>query len=57
MCAVQNGDVPPIADFSKGVAVIAFKAVVTLVLKRKENEDKVIFLLVKIQDLMETLVQ
>ncbi|KAK1220821.1 hypothetical protein PQX77_016392 [Marasmius sp. AFHP31] len=40
-----------------GVAVIAFKAVVKLELTRRENEDKVIFLLVKIQDLMEVLVQ
>ncbi|KAG7087300.1 hypothetical protein E1B28_013278 [Marasmius oreades] len=40
-----------------GVAVIAFKAVVTLELKRRENDDKVVFLLVKMQDLMETLVQ
>ncbi|KAF9264995.1 hypothetical protein L218DRAFT_177923 [Marasmius fiardii PR-910] len=37
--------------------VIAFKAVVTLELKRRENDDKVIFLLVKVQGLMEALVQ
>ncbi|KAG7087297.1 hypothetical protein E1B28_013275 [Marasmius oreades] len=40
-----------------GAAVVAFKAVVTLELKRRENNDKVILLLVKVQDLMESLVQ
>ena len=42
---------------SSGVAVIAFKAVVSLELKRRENDDKVMFLLVKVQDMMEILVQ
>ena len=37
--------------------MIAFKAVVSLELKRRENDDKVMFLLVKIQELMEVLVQ
>ncbi|KAK1231089.1 hypothetical protein PQX77_005806 [Marasmius sp. AFHP31] len=40
-----------------GVAVIAFKAVISLELKRRENDDKVMFLLVKIQDMMGILVQ
>ncbi|KAF9264989.1 hypothetical protein L218DRAFT_861483 [Marasmius fiardii PR-910] len=50
------GEVQGIHPFI-GTAVIAFKAVITLELKRRENDDKVMFLLVKIQDLMETLVQ
>ncbi|KAG7087294.1 hypothetical protein E1B28_013272 [Marasmius oreades] len=40
-----------------GAAVIAFQAVVKLELKRHQNDDKVKFLMVKLQDLMETLVQ
>ncbi|KAK1222441.1 hypothetical protein PQX77_014710 [Marasmius sp. AFHP31] len=40
-----------------GVAVIAFKAVISFELKRRENDDKVMFLLVKIQDMMGILVQ
>ena len=37
--------------------MIAFKAVISLELKRRENDDKIMFLLVKIQELMEVLVQ
>ncbi|KAJ8088905.1 hypothetical protein PM082_014151 [Marasmius tenuissimus] len=40
-----------------GVAVLAFKVVVSLELKRHENDDKVLFLLVKVQDMMKVLVQ
>ncbi|KAK7047646.1 hypothetical protein VNI00_006414 [Paramarasmius palmivorus] len=40
-----------------GVAVLAFKTVVSLELKRRDNDDKVIVLLLKVQDMMEVLVQ
>ncbi|KAK7047651.1 hypothetical protein VNI00_006419 [Paramarasmius palmivorus] len=40
-----------------GVVVIAFKTMISLELKRRENDDKVMALLVKIQDMMKVLVQ
>jgi hypothetical protein len=39
------------------VAVLAFKAVVTLELKRRDNDQKIIALQVKMQDMMSILVQ
>ncbi|KAI3609271.1 hypothetical protein WG66_010510 [Moniliophthora roreri] len=40
-----------------GVAVLAFKTVISLELKRRDNDEKVIVLLLKVQDMMEVLVQ
>ncbi|ESK90786.1 hypothetical protein Moror_4058 [Moniliophthora roreri MCA 2997] len=40
-----------------GVAVIAFKTVISLELKRRDNDDKVMALLLKIQEMMKVLVQ
>ncbi|KAE9399207.1 hypothetical protein BT96DRAFT_702221 [Gymnopus androsaceus JB14] len=40
-----------------GVAVLAFKAIVTLELKRRDNDQKVLVLQVKMQEMMEIFVQ
>ncbi len=39
------------------VVVLAFKAVITLELKRRDNDQKVLVLQVKLQDMMEVFVQ
>jgi hypothetical protein len=43
--------------FFRAVAVLAFKAVVTLELKRRDNDNKVIALQLQMQEMMSALLQ